>query len=78
MGINVRDKNKEKKEKKESRNSSVCQNARKKSRKLSKMKKFFEKTEKFSKRVFTNGILCGKLWENVKRERGNPFFFVDF
>ena len=45
----------------------LCQNARKKRDKMSKMKKIFEKTEKFSKRVFTNGVLCGKLWEIVKK-----------
>jgi hypothetical protein len=29
--------------------------------------KFLKKSKKFSKRVFTNCVLCGKLWEKMKQ-----------
>ena len=46
--------------------------------KCTKKKRNFVKNEKnsqngqeFSKRVFTNGVLCGKLWENYDGERAD-------
>ncbi len=44
------------------------------------MKKNVKKRQKFSKRVFTKRILCGKLWEKSKWGKGfdrkDPFFGV--
>ena len=38
-------------------------------------KEFLKKTKKFFKKVWTNAVLCGKLWENVNGAGG---FFIKF
>lgn len=42
--------------------------------KQSKMQQNAQNDEKFSKRVFTNSVLCGKLWENFVKNKARARF----